>query len=239
MTDRHDYVMPGTYISDDDVPAAAVPATTVPAAAVPAAVVPPAAVPAATPAVALSPGPVLDMAPPPTTDPGKIITQYAVLQEDQPPQEIITMRANVRKEHAFNDFRYLKDNLIKSFINNRVKKLSAIKAAREAKTLERRMSDHIMVLRNAGLDRVDEANAGVEKLHKGLKKMERRFATAEVLTLRNNNYELTRENYKRETDWSLLWAYNGELREKYEKVFQRALIGMSKDSRVEDWSSLN
>lgn len=237
-----------TYGDDSDLPdysdveetasAVSVPAVAEPAAAVPAAVVRNPTIPAAvtpTPtirataesAAAAPAGHPLDMAPPPTTDPDKVITQYARLQEDQPAGRIISVRPDIRTQHALHEFRYLRGNAIKSFINHRVRKLAATQLAQEAKVLENRVSGHIMVMRNAGLDRVEAANAGVRALHTSLRRIEKRFATDEVLALRNDNFELTREIRKRETDWRVLWAYSGELRERYEKVRRRALLGMS------------
>ncbi|KAA6410430.1 MAG: tubulin-tyrosine ligase [Lasallia pustulata] len=163
---------------------------------------------------------IIDIAPPPPAD--NIITQYAYLQENKP-LPIITVSPDIREEITLNNFRYLRGNKIKSFINHRVKKLAAQKTAAEAVVLQNRVRDHIEILRNAGLDRVAEANAGVHELHTGLKKMERKFCSDEVITLRNENFELSRDLEKRERDWRKLWAYTFEVREKYQKVTNRAL----------------
>ena len=233
MTDMHDSLMPDAPLSDDG--AAAILATlnqstvNLPTGE-PTATEPAGAVPSdAEEGVTLPGGNILDMAPKPPED--NIVTQYAYLQEDKP-LPVVAVFPNMRDEITLNNFRYLRDNKIKSFINHKVKRLAAQKTAMEAQALESRVSDHILALRNAGLGRVEEANAGVHELHTALKKMERKFSSDEVITLRNDNYELNRELTKREMDWRALWAYTGELREKNQKLMYRALQGMSKTLRL-------
>lgn len=256
MMERHDYAIADASISDEAAPAPTVPASTAPAPTVPAPTAPAATVPgltvlgptvpaaavptAAMPVAAFSYGAVpavavsavgpryeasIDLCPPPPRE--KIITQYA-LMKDKKSLPIITVAPDMRKEHNLNDFRYLKGSVIRSFMNHRVKEM----VAKEADQLEKRVSNHILMLRGQGLDRMEAADAGIEKFQTSLQKLEERFVNDEVIALRDDNWELTRENRKREGDFQKMTMYNEEVVEKYKKMQYRALLGMSQSPEL-------